>query len=598
MVLASCTKSTSTTTSTTTTTQTKTTATTSTTTTTQTKTTATTPPTSTTSTATTTTVGNWWDFEGVPRYGGTLNLQVLQDVSSFDPYLVTVGDSMSLVYEALSMRNWTLDPKIWKQDITFKPPQYMSGLLAKSWEQPDTQTIIFHIQQGVHWQNIAPVNGRELTANDVAYSFQRMLGLGSGFTAPAAGTSTYSMIQSVTATDKYTVVFKSKYPTLAMLNVLLDSISYNLTVTPEAVAQWGNLSDWRHVIGTGPFTLVDYVSGGSLTFKKNPNYWGYDERYPANQLPYVDQVKILVIPQIPTALAALRTGKLDLLDSMSWTDAASVAKTNPEIKQVTLPYNGFCLIMREDKAPYTDIRVRQAMQMAMDLPTIATSYYGGIVDGTPYPLSGPALPGYYFPYAEWPQTLKDSYAYNPAGAKQLLAAAGYPTGFKTSILAAATGQKTDLDLLQIAKSYLSNIGVDMQIITMEAGAWQTYTRSGKVDQMVLINRCALTFDPLTNLSQRYSTQAANMSCVHDPVYDKMVDTVTATVDPVAQQKLIVGCDQYAVEQHWLVALPATVTYDLYQPWLMGYDGEYLLWGWGVYASRWSVNQDMKKAMGY
>ena len=57
---------------------------------------------------------------------------------------------------------------------------------------------------------------------------------------------------------------------------------------PEAVKQWGNLNDWHHAIGTGPFILTDFVAGSSATMVKNPNYWGYDERYPQNKLPYID----------------------------------------------------------------------------------------------------------------------------------------------------------------------------------------------------------------------------------------------------------------------------------------------------------------------
>ena len=60
---------------------------------------------------------------------------------------------------------------------------------------------------------------------------------------------------------------------------------------PDAVKQWGNLNDWHHAIGTGPFILTDFVAGSSVTLVKNPNYWGYDERYPQNQLPYVDKLK-------------------------------------------------------------------------------------------------------------------------------------------------------------------------------------------------------------------------------------------------------------------------------------------------------------------
>ena len=139
---------------------------------------------------------------------------------------------------------------------------------------------------------------------------------------------------------------------------------------PEAVKQWGNLNDWHHAIGTGPFILTDFVSGSSATLVKNPNYWGYDERYPQNQLPYVDTLKFLIIPDNATALAAMRTGKIDVMDGMSLQDAQSMKKTNPEILQIPIPGTDATSIdPRNDKAPFNDIRVREAMQMAIDLPT-------------------------------------------------------------------------------------------------------------------------------------------------------------------------------------------------------------------------------------
>ena len=98
----------------------------------------------------------------------------------------------------------------------------------------------------------------------------------------------------------------------------------------------GDLNDPKHAIGTGPFICTEFVSGSSLTMSRNPNYWGYDERYPKNQLPYVDKLNFLIIPDLATALAALRTGKVDVMDNVPNTQVQSVAKSNPEILQVAV----------------------------------------------------------------------------------------------------------------------------------------------------------------------------------------------------------------------------------------------------------------------
>ena len=154
---------------------------------------------------------------------------------------------------------------------------------------------------------------------------------------------------------------------------------------PDAVKKWGDVSDWHHAIGTGPFILKDFVSNQSATLVKNPNYWGYDERYPQNNLPYVDSVKYLIIPDHSEAMELMRIGKIDVMDGVTFKQAQAIQKTNPEILQITLqPAAANSIDPRNERPPFNDIRVRKAMQLAIDLPTISKSYYGGTVD--PYPV--------------------------------------------------------------------------------------------------------------------------------------------------------------------------------------------------------------------
>jgi ABC-type transport system substrate-binding protein len=122
------------------------------------------------------------------------------------------------------------------------------------------------------------------------------------------------------------------------------------------------------------------------------------------------------------------------------------------------------------------------MQMAIDLPTIAKSYYCGTVDPFPCTLTSRDMKGWGFPYDEWPQDLKDEYAYNPTKAKKLLADAGYPNGFKTNIIVDAAG---DIDLLKIVKSYFADIGIEMDMRVKETAEWIDFVQIGhKHDQLV------------------------------------------------------------------------------------------------------------------
>ena len=147
-----------------------------------------------------------------PEYGGTMTFAVQREPPTTDP-LFGGGASRGVdgVAEKLGMVDWGIDRDVY--DLTgafaYFPSSALTGRLAERWFTPDPTTIIVHIRKGVHWHKKAPMNGRELTAQDIEYNFHRVWGLGSGFTAPHeiyTGALTRIPVESVTATDKYTVV--------------------------------------------------------------------------------------------------------------------------------------------------------------------------------------------------------------------------------------------------------------------------------------------------------------------------------------------------------------------------------------------------------
>jgi peptide/nickel transport system substrate-binding protein len=532
-------------------------------------------------TATATTTGNWWDKLGVPTYGGELTLRLGADVTGWDPQFVAGQIKIYNTYmETMFAYDWATDPTIFNFQPIFTPTDYIKGQLAESWEMPDQNTVVVHLHQGIHWQNIPPANGREFTSDDVVYKFDRRYGLGSGMPGATqsiqSSDSVFLNLKSVTASDKYTVAFKfSGVNAEAILESLLGP-STCIMECPDAVKQWGDLNDWHHAIGTGPFILTDFVSGSSATMVKNPNYWQYDERHPQNQLPYVDGIKYLIIPDNATALAALRTGKLDALDGQNRIDAANLKKTNPEMPQITYHnYAGLTLDPRNDVKPFNDIRVREAIQKAIDLPTIASTYYGGSVSPNPMSLTATEITGWGFPYSEWPQELKDEYAFNPTQAKQLLTAAGYPNGFKTDVVAASNA---DLDLLQIVKSELADVGIDMTINVMDPTSWVAFVQIGiKQDQLAYksIGQIAKSMQPLHFITTFQTNVAGNWFKVSDPAYDALVVKALAPTSSLADVKQAVhDVDERVVEQHYDISLLNPLLYGVYHPWFHGYNGQY------------------------
>jgi peptide/nickel transport system substrate-binding protein len=558
----------------------------------------TTKPTSTATTTPTTTTST--TSAGSPQYGGAFTLRMASDPLGFDPYFTTSVIITNLYMETLTSRSPTVDPKNWT--IKVSNPEYNVGCLAESWEQPDLSTIIFHIRKGVRWQDKPPMNGREFTAYDVEFHYQREYGLGGGFTRTTyIGLGSAMLgLQSINAIDKYTVVFKIKSPSLQFLYEGLDPLyQFDPIVPPEVVKQYGNAQDWKNAVGTGPFILNDYVSGSSLSFSKNPNYWGYDERYPKNQLPYVDSIKVLIMSDPATALAALRTGKIDLIEGLNWQQAASLKKTNPELLQVNRPVlRPAALAMRVDLKPFSDIRVRKALQMAINLKEMAGTYYGGNSDGTPVGLVGSVMSGFYTPYSEWEPDVKAGYAFDPAGAKKLLAEAGYPNGFKTNLVMssnAEAGRGFDTDLAQIIKAYLLDIGIDVEIRPMDNVSYTAFTKAMKADGL-MPTLCSVALSPTVILQYRYTKHSYNTFGISDPVYDGLADKANAATTIGEFKSIVKQADYYSIKQQWVVNLQPMVEYAIYQPWFKGnYAGQIELRGWEY--SRFWVDDKLKKSMG-
>ena len=570
------------------------------------------PSTTTTSTAavttavTTTSTGNWWDSLGTPQYGGTLTDYSNQDFGLWDPYnSSSLATCISAYMEGLYGDDWALSPSIFDFSTGFRPTDYVTGLLALSWEFTTPGTYIVHLRQNVYWQNIPPLNGRQFVANDVVYNFGRDFGHGDGFTTPSPALATNpltSSITSVTATDNYTVVFQFNTPNVEFILESMEAVGEDPIAAPDAVTQWGNLNDWHHAIGTGPFILTDYVGGSSVTFVKNPNYWGYDERYPQNQLPYVSTVKILVIPDLATGLAAVRTGKIDVMENIGLQNAQAMQKTNPRVVQLTMPgTQGGTVDPRVDKAPYTKINVRVALQEAIDLQSIATNYYGGTCSPNPQSLTSSDLKGWGFPYDQWPASLKAQYAYNPTDAKALLAAAGYPNGFNTDCVADSSG---DINLLQIVQSDFAAIDVNMSIQLMDPTTWTNYVRTQHLQDALAFRSSGslgMSYQPFRQFIRYQTGYVANYEMVADPTFDAFYPAALAatTIDQV--KAILQQANEYLSQQQWVISLLNPSSFNVYQPWLKGYAGQsFAMTGgssgpmmFGYYGSRFWIDQSLK-----
>ncbi len=544
-----------------------------------------------------------------PEYGGTLTYVRKQVGEHTDVYFISgwATHFISGVLEQLSIADWGIDRDVEDWKTTFVHLDGLKGALAESWSQPDPLTYVFKIRQGVHWHDKAPMNGRALTAKDVEFNWHRYMGLGSGFTEPNASfwgpLNTYKW-ESVTATDDSTVVFKLKEP--ARADVLYWILAhYNAFMyPPEVIKEHGDVTDWKNLVGTGPFMLTDYVEDSTITWDKNPNYWGFDEKYPENRLPYIDQLRGLVMPEPAVFVAALRSAKADYAgtpgDSQirSIDTVESLKKTNPEL--VIHPYwyrsdNAFTFNVK--KKPFDDIRVRQAMQMALDHETINKTFFKGY--GNPEPSGHLArdAKGLVVPFPEWPAEVKKYYTYDPEGAKQLLAEAGFPNGFKTVLNASL---RYDLSYLELAAQFWREIGIEAEIKSMDSQAMRAWVNDPSYEGFNAYST-AHRWIPLSIVEQSYSKASrVNWREIAEPEYDALYETAIATDDLEEQRRLIREMDMYGVEKHWVIWGTETPQFNVHQPWVIGYNGE--LWlGQGQHNTPFTrlwIDSELKKEMGH
>ena len=548
-----------------------------------------------------------------PQYGGRIADVWVKDEPHMDTWWGsgTGRSSVNLVLEKMGVVDWSIDRDKWDLTSNYTPLSVVRGQLAESYEiSPDGLTFTFHIRPGVHWQDKPPMNGRELVAEDIVFNFHRMTGLGDFAEAgPSEFNSNVSIlpIESITAPDKYTVVFKlTKLNFTAFEFIYHESHEGAWIYPPEVIQEHGDAKDWRNLVGTGPYMLTDWAKGTSLTYTKNSNYWGYDEKFPENRLPYLDEVKMVVIPDSSTQLSALRTGKIARLTGLSFDQGQALQGTNPELLWTTVEAVPYSYAMNVRKPPFDDIRVRHAMQLALDNETINNTLFGGLGDTTPHGLAGPATIGFYTPFEEWPEDVKANYDYDPERAEAVLDAAGYPRGadgirFSTKLMIdPAQTYWSDMDHAQLAATYWAEIGVGVELDLMEGAALGERKRAHTYEGMVHGNS-AVNYNPLFWIRiMAYSDERHNAMGSRDPVYDAMVEAAENAGSAEEMMELVKEANNYFVEQQWNIWSPIVPGFVFWQPWMVGYNGEITMGGarsW-LYLSRVWLDSDLKEAMGH
>jgi peptide/nickel transport system substrate-binding protein len=394
-----------------------------------------------------------WMLAAPARAAGTLVVSIAADPTGFDPEAVannTSGFVMACVYDSL---------------VRYKPgtTETEPGL-AKSWDiSSDGLTYTFHLRTGVKFQDGTPFNAhtyvqtldRQLKKTDPNYIYN---------TGPVEGyiDFTFGNVASYSALDDNTVQFKLKAPSAPFLASL--AMVWNGVVSYPAAAKWGK--DFRnHPVGTGPFIFKEWRSRDQISLDANPDYWK-------------DKVKLshLVFKEYPdpqAALLALKRNETQIMGDVA-TQVVPALRGDRNIHVLTQPgltVSG--MAMPNDTPPFTDVRVRQALNYAVDKNAINKALYAGLAVTMNSPL----------PESQWSydKSLKP-YTYDVAKAKALLKAAGVKLPMQVELLTYNTPRgynPAGPDLAVALQGYFKKIGINAAVRKLDMGAFLAQTRSGK-----------------------------------------------------------------------------------------------------------------------
>ena len=341
--------------------------------------------------------------------------------------------------------------------------------LAESWDiSDDGLEYTFHLRQGVKFHN-----GNDFTAEDVAYTFHRMLtvegGVNTEFIDQIKGADELlagetDTLEGVEVVDDYTIKVTLKEPFAGFLaSISSPGVSiYDSEATEAAGDQFG--MDPAVTVGTGPFEFSSWSFNNQLVLTRNEDYWKGASGLPG--------VVIKIIPDTETQSMMFESGELDILDLDYAADSVDrFTETYPD-QIVQGPRVGIVYFtMNFNKEPFQDVRVRKAVQMSIDRQAILDALYGdrGQVEQGIFPHG---LIGF--------NPDQEEIKYDPEAAKALLAEAGYADGFDMEIAADSSASDTMTMALEIVSDQLAEVGIRAEIKNYDESTWLETRKSGEL----------------------------------------------------------------------------------------------------------------------
>jgi len=459
-----------------------------------------------------------------------------------------------LAYDTLLAAKHGTDVKY--EDFVLQPA------LAERWETPDALTYTFHIRRGVKFANLAPVNGRELTADDIKWTYEYWSRLGQ-FKDKNLPVAQYGWffegMRSIEAPDPATVVIRFDQPFAPFINY--TGSYWNPIVPHDIYDQDGNLKN--RMVGTGPFQLDTAASqkGARWVFKKNSSYWNTGK-------PYIDEVEWVIVPDDSTAAAAFQSKQVDIIGAtgtmLDFNAAKAVKAANPAA--VMYPYVTFgpllFIYINNKAAPLNDARVRQAISLATDPDEFINTFAGGEGERT---LAGA------FPDTYSQQEIRQLQRYDIAQAKQLLSAAGYANGLDLEFIYNPAYGQLHVSGVQLFQAQLRKAGINVTLKSMDSVAVSNARAQGKYSLTATPRTTALVGDVDSYAYANFHTGSANnQSQVSDPKLDAVLEAQRRELDQAKRKELVRQAVRTIVEQAYSIAIFRAASYQFWQPYLKGY----------------------------
>ena len=388
--------------------------------------------------------------------------------------------------------------------------------LAESWDVVDELTTVFHLRQGVKFQD-----GNEMTAEDVKYSLERCI-------ASPGVNYNYLIIDEINIIDDYTVEIKTSAP----CNVLLYRLTLDAaSIVSKAAAESGE--DFNlNPVGCGPFKLNSWdTTSGDVVLDAFEDYWAGKSE--------IDQVIFKTIPESINRTVALETGEADIAYDLSATDFKAV-ESNDKLKlekkaSTTVWYLG----MNTKDEILSNKLVRKAIATAINIDDFIAMAFNGNADSAHNTMMIPYLPGYA------PDLVK--YDYNVDDAKALLAEAGYPDGCNLSLYVADSQIYKDASV--VIQEALRQIGITVEIKSMDYASYSSATSNGE-HQLFFFGKTSIDSDSM--LRSMYSEDAlgasGNRSFWTDAKVDEMLDEALSTTDSAHAEELYKEIQQIVADE--------------------------------------------------